>query len=287
MPRFAAAADFLKEHRNDSYLNETHDPARRSFVESASTADCDFPIQNLPFGIFRPRPGVQPRGGIAIGDQILDVAAAAASFDGAAADAAKACATPHLNRLMALGPQASSALRLAVSRALSVEHGEPGKLAAHLVPMVQAELLLPVSIGDFTDFYASVFHATNAGRAFRPDNPLLPNYKYVPVADHRAAPRRSASAARRSGGRRASESPRIRPRRRMARRATWISNSSLACTSARRPNWAKRFRLAGRRSTFSAFVSLTTGRRATCRRGSTSRSGRSSARTSPPRFPPG
>ena len=165
-------------------LNETHDPARRSFVESANTADCDFPIQNLPFGIFRPRPGEQPRGGIAIGDQILDVAAAAASFDGAAADAAKACAAPHLNRLMALGPQASSALRLAVSRALSVEHGEPGKLAAHLVPMVQAELLLPVSIGDFTDFYASVFHATNAGRAFRPDNPLLPNYKYVPVAYH-------------------------------------------------------------------------------------------------------
>ena len=99
-------------------LNETHDPARRSFVESANTADCDFPIQNLPFGIFRPRPGEQPRGGIAIGDQILDVAAAAASFDGAAADAAKACAAPHLNRLMALGPQASSALRLAVSRAL-------------------------------------------------------------------------------------------------------------------------------------------------------------------------
>jgi fumarylacetoacetase len=164
-------------------LNETHDPARRSFVETANAPDGDFPIQNLPFGVFRPSPGASPRVGVAIGDQILDVAAASALFDGAGAAAAKACAAPNLNALMALGPDAWSALRLALSRGLSAERGDK-KLAQYLSPMAKAELLLPAAIGDFTDFYASVFHATNAGRAFRPDNPLLPNYKYVPVAYH-------------------------------------------------------------------------------------------------------
>ena len=163
--------------------NETHDPARRSFVETANAPDSDFPIQNLPFGVFRPSADASPRVGVAIGDQILDVAAASASFDGEAATAAKACAAPNLNVLMALGPEVWSALRLALSRALSAEHGDKS-LSRHLTSMPKAEMLLPVAIGDFTDFYASVFHATNAGRAFRPDNPLLPNYKYVPVAYH-------------------------------------------------------------------------------------------------------
>ena len=164
-------------------LNETHEPARRSFIDAANAPESDFPIQNLPFGVFRPAPGAGPRVGVAIGDQILDVAAAASSFEGPAAAAAKACAAPHLNTLMALGAPASSALRLSLSRALSAEHGDE-RLRRHCTPMAGAELLLPVAIGDFTDFYASVFHATNAGRAFRPDNPLLPNYKYVPVAYH-------------------------------------------------------------------------------------------------------
>jgi fumarylacetoacetase len=84
---------------------------------------------------------------------------------------------------MSLKPQAWSALRLTLSRGLSADRGD-GKLAQHLTPMANAELILPVAIGDFTDFYASVFHATNAGRTFRPENPLLPNYKYVPVAYH-------------------------------------------------------------------------------------------------------
>jgi len=163
-------------------LNETHDPARRSFVESANAPGADFPIQNLPFGVFRPVPGEQPRVGVAIGDQILDLAASAAAFDGLAAEAARAGASPHLNALMALGPQAWSALRLALSRSLSTDGS--GELRRHLMSMAAARLELPVAIGDFTDFYASVFHATNAGRAFRPENPLLPNYKYVPVAYH-------------------------------------------------------------------------------------------------------
>jgi fumarylacetoacetase len=164
-------------------LNETHDPGRRSFVDAANAPDADFPIQNLPFGVFRPSPKASPRVGVAIGDQVLDVAAAAASFDSAAAAAAKACAAPNLNALMALGAPAWTALRHALSRSLNADGGDKD-IARHFTPTAKAELLLPVAIGDFTDFYASVFHATNAGRAFRPDNPLLPNYKYVPVAYH-------------------------------------------------------------------------------------------------------
>jgi fumarylacetoacetase len=164
-------------------LNETHDPARQSFVASANAADAEFPIQNLPFGAYCPAPGSTQRIGVAIGDQILDVAAAASCFDGQAAAAAEHCAGPHLNKLMSLGPKAWSTLRLSLSRALSAEHKDT-RLQRHLTPMAEAELMLPVAIGDFTDFYASVFHATNAGRAFRPENPLLPNYKYVPVAYH-------------------------------------------------------------------------------------------------------
>ena len=101
-------------------LNETHDPARTSWVASANAPDCDFPIQNLPFGAFRPRhDGAEPMIGVAIGDQILDVAAVAPFVDEAARAAANACASPHLNELMALGPTAWSALRRALSRLLS------------------------------------------------------------------------------------------------------------------------------------------------------------------------
>jgi fumarylacetoacetase len=164
-------------------LNETHDPARRSFVAGADAADGDFPIQNLPFGVFRPAPAAPPRVGVAIGDQIVDLAAAADLFEGPAAEAARAGAAPHLDRLMALGPRAWSALRLALSRALSAERGDD-RIRRHLTPMAQAEIMMPVNVRNFTDFYASVFHATNAGRAFRPESPLLPNYKYVPVAYH-------------------------------------------------------------------------------------------------------
>ena len=164
-------------------LNETHDPARRSFVESANASDADFPIQNLPFGVFRPAAGMPPRVGVAIGDHILDVAAAASCFAGPAAQAAEACAAPYLNHLMSRGPRAWSALRLSLSRGLSAAQGDE-RLRRHLMPMEQAEIGLPVAITDFTDFYASIFHATNVGRMLRPDSPLMPNYKYLPVAYH-------------------------------------------------------------------------------------------------------
>jgi fumarylacetoacetase len=160
-------------------LNETHDPQRRSWVESANRDGCEFPIQNLPFGVFRRKGSKVARIGVAIGNAILDLAGA--GFGGAA------CRQPNLNALAAAGRPAWQALRLKLSRALSSEGGwEKRKrdLQRHLVPMSKAKMLLPVSIGDYTDCYSSVFHATNIGRMFRPDNPLLPNFKWVPIAYH-------------------------------------------------------------------------------------------------------
>jgi fumarylacetoacetase len=169
-------------------INETHEASRKSWIESANDPAGDFPIQNLPFGVFRADGAHAPRGGIAIGDRILDVSAMAAMFHEPARAAAVACEASTLNALMVLGHEAASALRLEVSRLLSTDRADMRVgLERHLIRMHDAELCLPVEIGDFTDFYASVFHATNAGRMFRPDNPLLPNYKYVPVAYHSRA----------------------------------------------------------------------------------------------------
>jgi fumarylacetoacetase len=180
-------------------MNETHDPARRSWVESAQDHP-DFPIQNLPFGVFR-RIGGPPRVGIAIGDQILDVvaAAAAAPFGAVAANAARACESGSLNSFMSLGPAHWAALRREISGFLSVEspaYRSERRLGDRvLVPMDQAELLLPATVGDYTDFYASIHHATNVGSMFRPDNPLLPNYKWVPIGYHGRASSLVASGA--------------------------------------------------------------------------------------------
>ena len=168
-------------------LNETHDPALRSWVSSANNPHTDFPIQNLPFGVFRRRSTSEAfRGGVAIGDQILDLAALArsGSLPGLAQTAAQAGSADKLNALMDLGPQAWSALRLALSRALRDGSAQQAALQACLVPMAEAELDVPARIGDYTDFYTSVHHATNVGRLFRPDNPLLPNYKWVPIGYH-------------------------------------------------------------------------------------------------------
>jgi fumarylacetoacetase len=168
-------------------INETHSPALRSWVDSANAAGSDFPIQNLPFGVFRRINGdEQFRGGVAIGDQILDLAAASHSqvFDGAAAEALQACADSTLNALMALGPQSWASLRAALSQALRDGAPQAAKLRSCLVPQAAAQYALPARIGDYTDFYTSVHHATNVGKLFRPDNPLLPNYKWVPIGYH-------------------------------------------------------------------------------------------------------
>ena len=168
-------------------LNETHDPALRSWVESAQHRTADFPVQNLPFAVFRRAGSTEAfRGGVAIGDQVLDLAALAAlgSLQGLAAGAASAAAEPQLNAFMALGPAAWSALRLALSRGLRAGAPEQAAWQACLVPQAQVEYSVPARIGDYTDFYTSVYHATNIGRQFRPDNPLLPNYKWVPIGYH-------------------------------------------------------------------------------------------------------
>jgi fumarylacetoacetase len=167
-------------------VNETHDPQRRSWVDSAQ-GHPDFPIQNLPFGVFRRSGTGQPTVGMAVGDQILDLAAVTL-FTGEAAKAAQACGTGSLNALMDLGPESWSALRREASALLSVEspaYRSNRKLGERiLAPMAECELLLPAQIGDYSDFYASVHHATNVGSMFRPDNPLLPNYKWVPIGYH-------------------------------------------------------------------------------------------------------
>ncbi|HYF63840.1 MAG TPA: fumarylacetoacetase, partial [Herpetosiphonaceae bacterium] len=172
-------------------LNETHDPTLRCWVESAHAPGADFPIQNLPFGVFKRRGSDDAaRAGVAIGDQIVDVAEClrANIFDGPAATAAAACDSPSLNRLLALGPAHWSALRAALSALLrtdgAIYQNDPDIAERILLPMAEADLLLPIQIGDYTDFYASVYHATNIGSMFRPDNPLLPNYKYVPIGYH-------------------------------------------------------------------------------------------------------
>lgn len=165
-------------------IDATHDPLLTSWVTSANRPGAAFPIQNLPFGVFRPTAGdPTPRCGIAIGDAVLDVSRGSKSFAGPARDAAEACAAPHLNDLMALGRDASAELRRQAS-ALLASHSEEGRLclSGHLRGVSEVELLAPVRIAGFVDFFASINHASNAGRLFRPDEPLLPNYKYVPVA---------------------------------------------------------------------------------------------------------
>jgi fumarylacetoacetase len=168
-------------------INVTHDETLRSWVESANAGDTDFPVQNLPFGVFRRRGSNEAfRGGVAIGGEILDLAMAhkAGAFSGEAAAAAANCDGGALNAFMAMGPSAWSALRLALSRALRRGASHADRLRGCLVPQAHAEYAVPAQIGDYTDFFTSIHHATNVGKLFRPDNPLLPNYKWVPIGYH-------------------------------------------------------------------------------------------------------
>ena len=163
-----------------NHLDFTHDPSRRSYVDSANDPASDFPIQNLPLGVFLR--GAEQHVGIAIGDRILDVTSAAAElFDG---DTAAAVSTGSLNALMAMGRPAARALRQRASELLHRESEHRSKVERHLLARRDTAMLLPATIGDYTDFYASVHHATNVGSMFRPDAPLLPNYKWVPIGYH-------------------------------------------------------------------------------------------------------
>lgn len=173
-------------------MTDANDPSLESWVASAQDPATDFPIQNLPFGVFRRAgTGEMPRVGVAIGDQVLDLAACLAEgmlADAADTPAALACALPSLNGLMAVGRPQVTALRQGVSAVLragaSPTRYDRERAARILVPMTEAELFVPAEVGDYTDFYASVHHATNVGAMFRPDEPLLPNYKWVPIGYH-------------------------------------------------------------------------------------------------------
>jgi fumarylacetoacetase len=174
-----------------SSIDETHDPGRASWVASAR-GHAEFPIQNLPFGVFSPAGGT-PRGGVAIGDQILELRAGldAGLFSGEAAHAAEAAAGASLNPLMAAGKNARLALRRRLSALLSADGPDRAKiepLAARLLHnAADCTLHLPAAIGSFTDFFAGIHHARNGGMRRDPNNPLNPNYKYVPVAYHSRA----------------------------------------------------------------------------------------------------
>ena len=170
-----------------SSVDETHDPALRSWVISANDPQTAFPIQNLPFGVFRRRGGNDsPRIGVAIGNRVLDLAACARAglLSGGIDGAARFMVDDTMNRLMSQGRDLARALRLLVSGLLREGHEAARREADITMALTDAELLLPAHIGDFTDFYASLHHATNVGSMFRPDSPLLPNYKYVPIGYH-------------------------------------------------------------------------------------------------------
>ncbi|HUG23474.1 fumarylacetoacetase [Piscinibacter sp.] len=166
-------------------LNETHDPSLSSWVDSANAAGTDFPVQNLPHAVFRRRgTGEAFRGGVAIGDEVLDMAAAQGVFEGAAAEAAARSGDATLNGLMALGPAAWSPLRHALSRALRRGASQAPRLRECIVPQAEVEYAVPADIGDFTDFFSSFHHMVNAGRVFQPDAPPLPNFRWLPIAYH-------------------------------------------------------------------------------------------------------
>lgn len=172
---------------NTNLLNETHNPALSSWIESANLENCDFPIQNLPFASFKRKASDEAfRGGVAIGDQVVDLQALFALniFDGDAQAALELCAQTQLNAFMAMGKQYWSALRKALSLSLTQGSSLEAQIAQCLVSQSDAEYSLPCQIGDYTDFYTSIHHATSVGKKFRPDNPLLPNYKWVPIGYH-------------------------------------------------------------------------------------------------------
>ena len=168
-------------------INATHDPKLQSWVTSANTGETDFPIQNLPFGRFRRVDTTEPwRIGVAIGDHILDLnrAAEAGEWSADAQVMLAALALGDLNVFMARNAAARSALRAELSAALAESSPQQEALDRALLPQSEAQMTLPCAIGDYTDFYTGIHHATAVGKLFRPDNPLLPNYPWVPIGYH-------------------------------------------------------------------------------------------------------
>jgi fumarylacetoacetase len=167
-------------------IDATHAATLRSWVPSANDLGTDFPIQNLPFGVFARRGGGVHRVGMAIGDQVLDLGNCADRnhLEGVGANVLRACRAEQLGPLLQLGPSAWGALRARVSELLRESQPAPQRPAGCLVPQSDVSLLLPGEIGDYTDFYASIDHARNVGSLFRPDQPLMPNYAWMPIGYH-------------------------------------------------------------------------------------------------------
>jgi fumarylacetoacetase len=207
-------------------MNRTLLRARTSWVESARSPTTDFPIQNLPLGVFR-RAGASGPGtiGVAIGDEILDLAGCRreALLDGLSEAVLRASLEPALNALMALPRAEVTSLRERLSDLLAEGPVQPRRreqVSRLLTGRREAEMLLPCAIGGYTDFYASIDHARNVGRLFRPDNPLLPNYKFVPIGYHGRASSivTSGTPVRRPVGQtrpRGAEAPRVGPTERL------------------------------------------------------------------------
>ena len=166
--------------------NETHNPDAHSFVESANVAGCDFPIQNLPFGAFTDGQNSGASLCVAIGDQVFDLEAAAerALLDDVDDSTYEVCKESCLNPLMGLGPARWRALRRVLFQLLNANSAHRTDAGACLRPQQDVTMVVPATIGNYTDFYASVHHASNVGALFRPENPLLPNYKWVPIGYH-------------------------------------------------------------------------------------------------------
>jgi fumarylacetoacetase len=186
-------------------IDATHAPDRTSWVESAS-GHADFPLQNLPLGVFVPPGGGAPRGGVAIGDSILDLAAVvdAGLLAGPAAAAARAASGETLNAFLAMGAAPRQALRQGLSNLL--DRSNAGKVGPHAERLLHdaaaCSMTEPARIGDYTDFYAGIHHAQTVGALLRPDQPLMPNYKYVPIGYHGRASsiRVSGTPVRRPNG---------------------------------------------------------------------------------------
>ena len=168
-------------------LDATHDPKLRSWVDTANLPDTDFPIQNLPYGRFRRSAGTEPwRIGVAIGDHVLDLnlAAGAGHWSAEVEVMLASLALGDLNVLMARSAAARATLRGALSAALAAGSPQQEALDRALVPQAEVQMTLPCAIGDYSDFYTGIHHATAVGKLFRPDEPLLPNYKWVPIGYH-------------------------------------------------------------------------------------------------------
>ena len=168
-------------------LNHTHATDARSWLESANEEGCDFPIQNLPFAVFRRASGNEAfRGGVAIGDQVLDLAALVKTdaLESVAKNAATACAESTLNTFFSLGPNSWSVLRHTLFDLLKDGAANSDAVRDCLIAQADVEYTVPARIGDYTDFYTSIDHALNVGRVYRPDDPITPNFQWIPIAYH-------------------------------------------------------------------------------------------------------